>query len=335
MKSEFLNKLKYAVEKEIPFVLFRKPGEKEVFLYVQDHSDSNRFLMHSFDSKIKKSISDENPVFIPSEAFEFDFELNLNSAPQFQPKTQSEYEELIRQTISEIKNSEIRKIVVSRLKQVENQNYNLLKSYKNLLENHPSAWVYLWHNPGAETWMGATPELLLRLEENQLRTVSLAGTKQPLAEWTEKEFEEQQIVTDFIVDNFTGTQNLRVNGPETIQAGKFQHLKTYISAEKGEDFHLEELLEKIHPTPAVCGLPKKEAFDFILKNEGYDRSFYAGYLGIETGNSKEYFVNLRCAQFFRDKIWIYVGGGITADSQPEKEWEETELKSGTVLSSLS
>src|SRR5690606_30525686 len=160
--------------------------EKKVWMYVEDASDSHRFLMHSFDSKVEKSISDANPIFLDLDEFDFEDELNLNSAPDTQPKTQSEYETLIRETIQEIKKSEIRKIVISRLKQVENQNYNLLKSYKNLLESHPSAWVYLWHNPGAETWMGATPELLLRLEENQLQTVSLAGTKQPLVEWTEK-----------------------------------------------------------------------------------------------------------------------------------------------------
>jgi isochorismate synthase len=95
------------------------------------------------------------------------------------------------------------------------------------------------------------------------------------------------------------------------------------------------LLNKLHPTPAVCGLPKKDAFDFIIENETHDRGFYAGYIGIETQSSNEYFVNLRCARFFSDRINLFVGGGITADSRPENEWTETELKSGTIMKALS
>lgn len=334
MKSEFSNKLKSAVQNQIPFVLFRKPDEKKVWMYVEDASESHRFLMHSFDSKVEKSISDANPIFLDLDEFDFEDELNLNSAPDTQPKTQSEYETLIRETIQEIKKSEIRKIVISRRKEIKNTGFNLLKSYKNLLNLHPQAWVYLWHHPGQETWMAATPELLLSQNGEEVKTVSLAGTRRPEVEWTEKEYDEQKIVTDFILENFTGIQNLEVHGPETVQAGKFLHLKTFIAAQKAKDFDLKQVLENLHPTPAVCGLPKMEAFEFILNKEGYDRAFYAGYLGIEKDEQKEYFVNLRCAQIFKDKIWIYVGGGITADSDPEKEWLETELKSGTILNGL-
>jgi len=327
-------KLKKAIENQTPFVLFRKPNETRVWLYVQDNSGSNRFLMHSFDSKIEKTISDSEPVAMDSEEFNFDFELNLQEAQPFLVKNKPEYEELIRKTIKNIRNSTIRKIVISRMKIVESQNFNLLKSYKNLLDNHPGALVYLWQNPGEETWMGATPELLLSTKGKTAQTVSLAGTKLPENEWTEKEFDEQQIVTDYIVSQFSGLNNLKISEAQTVRAGKFQHLKSFISAEIPEGFDLKSLLEKLHPTPAVCGLPKQEAFDFIIRNEGYTRGFYSGYIGIENEVSKEYFVNLRCGQFFQDKVWLYVGGGITAGSNPSKEWEETELKSGTVLRAL-
>ena len=334
MKSEFSNKLKSAVQNQIPFVLFRKPDEKKVWMFVEDASDSHRILMLSFDSKVEKSISDANPIFLDLDEFDFEDELILNSAPDTQPNNQSEYETLIRETIQEIKKSEIRKIVISRRKEIKNTGFNLLRSYKNLLNLHPQAWVYLWHLPGQETWMAATPELLLSQNGEEVKTASLAGTRRPEVEWTEKEYDEQKIVTDFILENFTGIQNLEVHGPETVQAGKFLHLKTFIAAQKAKDFDLKQVLENLHPTPAVCGLPKMEAFEFILNKEGYDRAFYAGYLGIEKDEQKEYFVNLRCAQIFKDKIWIYVGGGITADSDPEKEWLETELKSGTILNGL-
>jgi len=334
MNPNFSGKLQAAVQNQIPFVLFRKPNENEVWLYVQDNSDSNRFLLHSFDSGIEKTISDKDPAPILVDEFHFDFNLSLDPAEEFGPFKQEEYEKLIQKTINKIQSSEIEKIVFSRIKLVDNHGFNLFKSYKNLLESHSNALVYLWHNPKEETWMGATPELLLSVKGAEAETVSLAGTKLPENEWTEKEFDEQQIVTDYISANFSGLSHLKISGPETVQAGKFQHLKSYISAEIPQNFDLKKLLEKLHPTPAVCGLPKQEAFDFIVQNEGYERGFYSGYAGIENEISKEYFVNLRCGQFFQDRIWIYVGGGITADSNPEKEWEETELKSGTVLNAL-
>ncbi len=331
MNHPFLHKLQQAIERKLPFVLYRLPGETQIQLNVQDNSGQNKILFHSFDSRFEKAISDANPLEIAPSEFEFDCDLDLKYSEKSNTVSRENYIQLIQKAIHKIQNSGIQKIVMSRNKIVENQQVDLFQTFRNLVDHHPGALVYFWHNPREETWMGATPELLLHQSENQIQTVSLAGTKLPENQWTEKEIAEQQFVTDFISDEFYELENLKINGPETIQAGKFQHLKSYISAEAPADFNLEKLLKNIHPTPAVCGLPKKEAFDFILENEGYDREFYAGYIGIDSPRqTKTYFVNLRCAQFFQNQIDIYVGGGITAESNPEKEWEETELKSGTI-----
>lgn len=334
MYKYFEEKLKLALDSQIPFVLYRKPGSKEVCLLVNDNSDQNIFLLHSFDNELEKSISDAHPVQISQKDFNYEFRLNLNPSPDFIPVEKENYLSLVQNTIAAIQNSQIDKIVISRIKQIINQKFNLFKTYKNLLDNHSGALVYLWHNPANETWMGATPELLLSKINQEITTVSLAGTKLPEDIWTQKEYDEQQFVTDYILNNFSEIDNIHISGPETVQAGKFQHLKSYISGETNAGFSMDDLLEKFHPTPAVCGLPKQDSFDFILKNEGYDRNFYSGYIGLENETSKEYFVNLRCAQVFEDNIWIYVGGGITADSNSEKEWIETELKSGTIGNSL-
>lgn len=334
MQNLFIEKLIQAIDSQTPFVLYRKPNEEFVHLMVNDNSDENIFLIHSFDNETEKSISDQNPIQIHQKDFNFELEITLESSENFNSISEEDYVELIQKTIHKIQTSAIHKIVISRIKQIPNQNYNLLKAFKNLIETHHNALVYLWHNPGNETWLAATPELLLSKKENQIKTVSLAGTKLPETEWTPKEYGEQKIVTDYILTNFSELQNVETIGPKTIQAGKFQHLKTYISGEIKNELFVEDLVEKLHPTPAVCGLPKEEAFDFIAKNEGYDRDFYAGYIGIVADDSQSYFVNLRCAQFFQDKIWIYVGGGITAESIPQNEWNETELKSGTIINSL-
>lgn len=330
----FSDKLKLAIDSELHFVLVRKPNENVIHLWVNDNSGENIFLLHSFDNQVEKSISDKSPLQIIQDEFDYEFNLKLKSNPDFNPVNEENYIELIRRTVDKIKSSEIKKIVISRIKQVENQNFNLFKSFKNLVQSHPGALVYLWHNPGQETWMGATPELLLSKVGDEIKTVSLAGTKLPENEWTQKEYDEQKFVTDYITHNFSELKEIEISGPENVQAGKFQHLKSYISGKASNELSMETLLKKFHPTPAVCGLPKQDAFNFILENEDYEREFYAGYIGLETENSQQYFVNLRCAQFFKSHIWIYVGGGITSESNPQKEWNETELKSGTILNAL-
>jgi Isochorismate synthase len=132
-----------------------------------------------------------------------------------------------------------------------------------------------------------------------VETVSLAGTLPKEEEWSSKEIHEQQVVTDYIVSNLKVAKNIRVDGPHTVDAGFFNHLKSYISAEVDSYDLVEQILNQLHPTPAVCGMPKRDAHDFIQQYEGYDRKFYAGYFGYKTPTESLYFVNLRCAQIFK------------------------------------
>ena len=188
-------------------------------------------------------------------------------------------------------------------------------------------------------WLGATPEQFLKLNDNQLHTVSLAGTqlfKEDLT-WQGKEKDEQEFVTQFIVNELVNyADKLYFSEPETVKAGSLAHLKTIISAHIQKEF-LGEIILKLHPTPAVCGLPKESAFQFIIENEGYNREFYAGFLGelnIDFTNFKtlnsDLYVNLRCMKKENNKINIFVGCGITKDSNPEKEFIETVNKSITI-----
>jgi isochorismate synthase len=92
------------------------------------------------------------------------------------------------------------------------------------------------------------------------------------------------------------------------------------------------MLQLLHPTSAVCGMPKEPALQFILDNEKHSRAFYSGFLGpVNVASETHIFVNLRCMQIYTDKAVLYAGAGITADSDPQKEWEETELKCLTLL----
>ena len=89
----------------------------------------------------------------------------------------------------------------------------------------------------------------------------------------------------------------------------------------------------MHPTPAVGGLPSKSALEFIHKCENYDRSFYTGFLGpFKKAINLDLFVNLRCGKIKDDLLTVYAGAGITAQSDPIKEWEEICRKATTFLS---
>jgi isochorismate synthase len=204
-------------------------------------------------------------------------------------------------------------------------------------------------------WLGASPETLITIENKRFKTMSLAGTQKvdyTLNNWTIKEKNEQQIVTDFLVEKLKPiTKSLQVSEAETVQAGNLIHLKSTISGVLLED-SLKLVIDTLHPTPAVCGYPREAAKEFILKEEHYNREFYTGFMGelnfkkVVKRNKKRQnvennaynsidtisnlFVNLRCMQIKDFKALIYVGGGITQDSIPQNEWEETVSKSLTM-----
>ena len=214
----------------------------------------------------------------------------------------------------------------------------ILETFQNLISTYPTAFRYLFFHPKIGLWMGATPEQLVKINQNQFETVALAGT-QLYSEnviWATKEIEEQQFVTDYIVAKVKDkVTKLIISDAKTVKAGNLAHLKSSISGELTADFQANDLIKTLHPTPAVCGLPKENAIDFILKNEGYNRKYYAGFLGeYNKDNQTDLFVNLRCLEVENDVVNIYVGCGITKDSNPEKEFIETENKSMTMRNVL-
>jgi isochorismate synthase len=237
-----------------------------------------------------------------------------------------------------------------------------LQIFKRLLSNYPTAFVYCFYHPEVGSWLGATPETLLKIKGHQFFTTALAGTQKFEGkldvEWNPKEIEEQNIVTNFIIENLQPLiTNLKVENVETTKAGSLLHLKTNISGTIDfNTLNLKQMLQTLHPTPAVCGLPKQNAKQFILDHENYDREFYTGFLGELNLKEKKFrnsnkhniendayatlktisnlFVNLRCMQLKSDEAILYVGGGITKDSNSEAEWEETVNKTQTIKSVL-
>jgi isochorismate synthase len=203
-----------------------------------------------------------------------------------------------------------------------------------LCDKYPNALVYLISSKLIGTWIGASPEVLLEAHDDYLFTMSLAGTKKVNAniEWTEKEIIEQELVTDFIADELKKMQvdSLEIIGPYDFEAGPVEHLRTDICAQISTITPIE-IAQNLHPTPAVSGLPRTEAIALIKTLETHDRGLYTGMIGLISENTARLFVNLRCAQIQEKNTYLYIGGGFTAQSIPEMEWEETENKSQTLL----
>ena len=159
----------------------------------------------------------------------------------------------------------------------------------------------------------------------------------PVCSIPQKEKQEQRFVTDYITASLQDfSSDIRATAPYTFRAGTIVHIKTDISAELKAEKSLKSIIDTLQPTPAVCGLPKDKALDFLIANEGYDREYYSGYLGeinidMATGQSKtDLFVNLRCMKIANDAAHLYIGCGITKDSDPAKEFVETVNKSTTM-----
>jgi isochorismate synthase len=182
--------------------------------------------------------------------------------------------------------------------------------------------------------MGATPEQLVKIKNNIFETVALAGTQvfSETISWQEKEIVEQQLVTDYIRKSTENlVESIQISEPYTQKAGNLAHLKTDISGKLKTDISENDLINALHPTSAVCGMPLEAARNFILENEKYNRKYYAGFLGeYKMQEQTNLFVNLRCCEIESQNTILYVGCGITKDSQAYKEFLETENKALTM-----
>ena len=247
---------------------------------------------------------------------------------------------LVAKGIQAIEAGTLEKIVAARTKMIPlPTEFDLGKTLAKLLSSYPHSFVNFFHLPGIGTWMGASPEVLIETKGDYFYTMSLAGTQpaqgdNPLksAAWTQKEIEEQALVSRYIVDCFK-TIRLREyeeHGPKTVLAGNLLHLRSdfRVNTQTTGFSNLGSvMLGLLHPTSAVCGMPRKEALAFLNTEEGWDRNFYAGFLGpVGIEQETSIYVNLRTASLGKEHALLYAGAGVTEDSVPEKEWEETELK---------
>lgn len=239
------------------------------------------------------------------------------------------------------------KLVLSSYFEQESSCFYVLDNFMRACAVKPELMVVLAQAPQVGTWFVATPEVLVRTlpQSSRLHTMALAGTmpycaeNMELAAWSHKNREEQALVTSYLTAILG--DDYEAHGPYPVKAGSVVHLRTDLTFTPKQG--LSALLAALHPTPAVCGLPKAAALDFIVEHESYQRSYYAGFLGeMQCPKSgTNLFVNLRTIELLAQQgVWgpwtfrSYVGGGLLAASNEDSEYAEICAKNRSVLSNL-
>lgn len=366
--EDFFECLRSQYHKQLPFVAYQCPNENSLKGFLQNTdelyytSDFNEkgFVFAPFKD-IQKTILFplEQSNRITTQGYLVGRHI-ANNKIDAREGGKALHMRLVDKALEAIDKGILKKVVVSRREELELYGQHPLEVFKNLLNVYNTAFVYCWYHPKIGLWLGATPETLIQIEEKRLSIMALAATQlfngSINVDWNDKEMEEQQVVTDFIIERLKPfVENIQVSNPQTVKAGHLLHLKTMVTANLKYKTPKHDLINALHPTPAVCGLPQDKAKEFILNNEQYDREYYTGFLG-ELNLEKDFtrsakrnienrafrksksitqlYVNLRCAQIYKNTIIIYVGGGITKQSKPEQEWIETVNKSDVMKSSL-
>lgn len=347
---DFFIKVKQQESQNLPFVIYRKPNktkligffQKNDHLYFAEDFKETGFIFAPFNGNQIILIPKKESVLWESELTAFKGNYDSDKEYSENNTDKERFESLVQKGVDATANGVFEKVVLSRKEIIDLPDFDLVSVFKKLIYTYPDAFCYCWYHPKIGLWIGATPERLLKASKKKFFTMALAGTQNYEdtidVAWEKKEIEEQQYVTDFILDNIKSlTREVAISSPYTLKAGGVLHIKTDIEGKLNKDSNMKQVVSVLHPTPAVCGLPKESARNFILENEKYDREYYTGFLG--EINKKEFskdtsktdlYVNLRCMQITNKQAHLYVGCGITKDSIPENEWKESVNKSMTM-----
>ena len=258
--------------------------------------------------------------------------------PERTSKKPEEYQEVFNRFILSLQKNKFRKLVLSRPEtHLLTEEFSPLTAFVKACNSYPRMMIYLCHTPQTGTWLGSTPEIILSGQEKNWHTVALAGTMPMQGEtipdtWSDKNKEEQAMVAEYIRKTIKKFGNkIEEKGPYTARAGQLVHLKSDFHFLLKDTKSLGNLLKELHPTPAVCGLPKTESYNFITEHEGYDRKYYSGFIGwLEPDGQTDLYVNLRCMEIHEKEATLYAGGGILSSSDMTSEFEETKEKMKTM-----
>lgn len=334
-----LQAVERAINYRTHFFCYRLPGEEQLHFgaqIIEQHTPKGFFIHPFCEGK------DLQPCYISAQ---FDavkyLKIPLSSLPRIncrlimaETTDKSIYLQQARQCVTDLKSGKFSKIVLSRTICNEYVIISWLKVFQNLLDKNTDAFVFIFHAEETGFWMGASPERYLSYHRDKVSTMALAGTRLTgtQEDWGDKEKEEQKIVADYISEKIE-LAGIKYTKSETYtrNAGMVEHLCNDFEGVVSSPTQVDKLRNYLHPTPAIAGVPCKEAVKYIKGIEKHSRRYYGGFIGpVDAWGNFDYFVNLRSMEFDSERYCIYVGGGLTADSDPEKEWQETVHKAKTL-----
>ncbi len=341
--NTILEAVEKAVNHKTHFYCYRLPGETQLHFgaqIIEQHTPIG-FLVHPFTEDSNTPISYISAQFDAVKFLKLPFaSLPTTNCRQIsvESTTKEDYIKQAEQCISDLKAGTLKKIVLSRVIESEYSVISWKRVFCKLLENNPNAFVFIFHAEDAGCWIGASPEQYLSFHRNKLATMALAGTRlaNTPGPWGDKEIEEQKIVADYIAEKLnTAKIEFSMSPLYTRNAGNVEHLCNDFDGRVNTPSQVDKIKSYLHPTPALAGLPSKESVKYIKNIENHNRRYYGGYIGpVDAWGNFDFFVNLRSLEFDSERYCVYTGGGLTVDSDPEKEWQETEHKARPLLNLL-
>jgi len=253
----------------------------------------------------------------------------------------TEWAECVSGAVGAIDRGELDKVVLSRSVVVQSSEpVAILRVFRALVTAYPQCYSFAWKS-GDSVFMGASPELLADVKGLQLHSNPLAGSA-PRGEGeaedsliarqlmnSAKDRREHALVVDDLVERLSPL-TVKLDSPDSPsvkQMATVQHLSTEIQGELAERFGVLDVVEASHPTPAVGGVQRETAVQYIKDNEVIDRGWYTGGIGWVNGTGDgSICIALRCGLIREDTTYVFAGAGIVADSHPTAELGETRLK---------
>ena len=323
------------------FAVYSMPGSSDYRLIYQSNKKSSNYRIKGCPSFIiapfAMNLAEAQYINAEHSLTNVNFKYSIAEEGKAQSTSRGKYLNDLDQIIEDINADTYQKLVYSRVIKVDTDSLSIGNLFSRLVKLNKKAFVFCYHTPASGCWIGASPELLVEDNLDHYKTLALAGTQLDLGlelkqvEWGRKEREEQKFLRDFI-SNRLHSNEIRYQEKETrtVKAGNVLHIATEFEIERRDD--ILSVAQILHPGPAICGTPQNVAYANIIQYESHERNSYCGYLGpLGIEGESALFVNLRSMRIYRNQVLLYVGGGITIDSNPQAEWEETENKSQTLL----
>ena len=315
-------------------------GEPETFLSCTGLDGRRGFVVAPFCAEPCRPIVLINPDKVTEMPVEIGSLTDADMLPAVVRR--QEYSADFERFHSQLVQGRFRKIVLARCA-TEQTSAHIppIELFQRACKLYPRLYIALVNTPQSGMWLIASPEILLENAGGHWLTIALAGTMQldenelngegEQIHWSTKNIQEQRYVASYVGEclkqfNIDYTEN----GPRTVRVANLVHLRSDFAFDM-DPSAMGGLLDRLHPTPAVCGLPKAETFDFILNNEHTPRLYYSGFTGpLGIGGETHLYVSLRCMKIVDNQYNLYAGGGLLTESNEATEWQETEAKLETM-----